>query len=111
MSKSLVIVESPAKAKTINKYLGSDYPGEGLHGARHGSSQERAGGGRRSRLPADLHPIPTRKDVIAELKSAASKADAIYLAADPDREGEAICQHLHDLLNSSKTEVLSRPVQ
>ncbi|MBC7797911.1 MAG: type I DNA topoisomerase, partial [Pyrinomonadaceae bacterium] len=99
MSKNLVIVESPAKAKTINKYLGSDY-------------QVLASIGHIMDLPAkglgvdvqnDFEPtyevIPdtkkrNNKKVVADLKRAAKESDTIYLAADPDREGEAICAHL-----------------
>ena len=102
MSKSLVIVESPAKAKTINKYLGSDFLVKASMGHIMDLPKKELGVDVDHGFRPTYISIPTRKDVIAELKSAANKADAVYLAADPDREGEAICQHLHDLLNSSK---------
>ncbi len=102
MAKSLVIVESPAKAKTINKYLGPDYTVKASMGHVMDLPKKELG----VNLKKDFEPtyivIPTKKHVIQELKSAATKADAIYLATDPDREGEAIGAHLRDLLDSRK---------
>ncbi len=99
MAKNLVIVESPAKAKTINKYLGKDY----LVKASIGHIKDLPSKGLGVDVDDDFKPtyevIPdtrkrNNKKIVAELKKAAKEADAIYLAADPDREGEAICQHL-----------------
>jgi DNA topoisomerase I len=99
MAKNLVIVESPAKAKTINKYLGKDY----LVKASIGHIKDLPTKGLGVDVDDDFKPtyevIPdtrkrNNKRIVAELKKAAKEADAIYLAADPDREGEAICQHL-----------------
>src|SRR5687768_12250040 len=99
MAKNLVIVESPAKAKTINKYLGKDY----LVKASIGHIKDLPSKGLGVDVENDFEPtyelIPdskkrNNKKIVAELKKAAKEADAIYLAADPDREGEAICQHL-----------------
>ena len=99
MSKNLVIVESPAKAKTINKYLGKDY----LVKASIGHIKDLPSKGLGVDIEHDFQPtyeiIPdsrkrNNKKIVAELKKAAKEADAVYLAADPDREGEAICQHL-----------------
>src|SRR5579863_8822067 len=102
MAKSLVIVESPAKAKTINKYLGSNYTVKASMGHVMDLPKKNLG----VNIAKDFEPsytvIPAKKQVIQELKAAAAKADAIYLAADPDREGEAICAHLRDLLDSRK---------
>jgi DNA topoisomerase-1 len=102
MRKSLVIVESPAKARTINKYLGSNYVVKASMGHVLDLPKKDLG----VDLAHDFKPtyitIPGRKAVISELKSAAAKSDAIYLAADPDREGEAICAHLRELLNRKK---------
>ncbi len=102
MAKSLVIVESPAKAKTINKYLGSDFTVKASMGHVMDLPKKDLG----VNIAKDFEPsyivIPSKKQVIQELKAAAVKADAIYLAADPDREGEAICAHLRDLLDSRK---------
>ncbi|MEO6393295.1 MAG: type I DNA topoisomerase [Pyrinomonadaceae bacterium] len=99
MAKNLVIVESPAKAKTINKYLGSDY----LVMASIGHIKDLPSKGLGVDVDNDFAPtyevIPdikkrNNKAVVANLKKAAKEADSIFLAADPDREGEAICQHL-----------------
>ncbi|MEJ7709362.1 MAG: type I DNA topoisomerase [Pyrinomonadaceae bacterium] len=99
MTKNLVIVESPAKAKTIGKYLGKDY----IVLASIGHIKDLPSKGLGVDVTANFEPtyevIPDSKKrnnrkIIAELKKAAKEADAIYLAADPDREGEAICQHL-----------------
>ncbi|HEY0380059.1 MAG TPA: type I DNA topoisomerase [Pyrinomonadaceae bacterium] len=99
MAKNLVIVESPAKAKTINKYLGKDY--QVLASIGHIKDLPSKGLG--VDVERDFEPtyelIPDTKKrnnrkIITELKKAAKEAEAIYLAADPDREGEAICQHL-----------------
>src|SRR6266478_2059281 len=99
MAKNLVIVESPAKAKTINKYLGKDY----LVKASIGHIKDLPSKGLGVDVDDDFKPtyevIPdtrkrNNKKIVADLKKAAKEADAIYLAADPDREGEAICQHL-----------------
>src|ERR1044072_3335670 len=99
MAKNLVIVESPAKAKTINKYLGKDY----LVKASIGHIKDLPSKGLGVDVEHNFEPtyelIPdskkrNNKKIVAELKKAAKEVEAIYLAADPDREGEAICQHL-----------------
>ena len=99
MAKNLVIVESPAKAKTINKYLGKDY----LVKASIGHIKDLPSKGLGVDVEHNFKPtyelIPdskkrNNKRIVAELKKAAKDAEAVYLAADPDREGEAICQHL-----------------
>ena len=101
MARSLVIVESPAKAKTINKYLGRNYTGEGVLRPRDGPAQEEAG--HRTSSAASSRPMRSAREVTRAdvggraLQKAAEKADAVYLAADPDREGEAICAHLADI--------------
>src|SRR5882672_4389719 len=99
MAKNLVIVESPAKAKTINKYLGKDY----LVKASIGHIKDLPSKGLGVDVDDDFKPtyevIPdsrkrNNKKIVSELKSSAKEAYTIYFAADPDREGEAICQHL-----------------
>src|SRR5215475_7829553 len=99
MAKNLVIVESPAKAKTINKYLGKDY----LVKASIGHIKDLPSKGLGVDVDHNFEPtyelIPdskkrNNKKIVSELKKAAKEAEAIFLAADPDREGEAICQHL-----------------
>src|ERR1019366_2943471 len=102
MSKSLVIVESPAKAKTINKYLGPDFTVKASMGHIMDLPKKDLGVDVEHGFKPTYISIPAKKNVIADLKSAAAKASAIYLAADPDREGEAICQHLRELLDSSR---------
>jgi DNA topoisomerase-1 len=102
MAKSLVIVESPAKAKTINKYLGPDFTVKASMGHIMDLPKKDLGVDIAHGFKPTYITIPAKKNVIADLKSAATKASAVYLAADPDREGEAICQHLRDLLNSTK---------
>jgi DNA topoisomerase I len=102
MPKSLVIVESPAKAKTINKYLGSDYLVKASMGHVMDLPKKDLGVNLQKGFKPTYISIPSKKSVIQELKSAAAKTDAIYLAADPDREGEAICAHLRELLDGKK---------
>jgi DNA topoisomerase-1 len=99
MSKNLVIVESPAKAKTINKYLGKDYLVKASIGHIKDLPSKQLGVDIEHDFEPTYEVIPdtkkrNNKKIVAELKKAAKEADAIYLAADPDREGEAICQHL-----------------
>ncbi len=102
MSKSLVIVESPAKAKTINKYLGKDYTVKASMGHVMDLPKKDLGVDLEDQFKPSYIIIPSKKSVIQELKGAAEKAEAVYLAADPDREGEAICAHLRELLESKK---------
>ncbi len=99
MAKNLVIVESPAKAKTINKYLGKDYLVKASIGHIKDLPAKKLGVDVDNDFEPTYEVIPdtkkrNNKRIVAELKKAAKEADAIYLAADPDREGEAICQHL-----------------
>jgi len=135
MARSLVIVESPAKAKTINKYLGRNYsvkasyghvmdlpkksigillPGES-NGKKKSKRKTKAKAKAPEKKPAkqvpvtaenifepDYEVIPTKLKVIGDLQKAASTAEAIYLAGDPDREGEAICAHLAEILGKPR---------
>lgn len=98
MSKSLVIVESPAKAKTIGKYLGKDY----IVKASLGHIKDLPKSDLAVNVDLGFEPtyvvIEGKKKLIAELKAAAKGAEKIFLAADPDREGEAICFHLQEEL-------------
>lgn len=99
MGKSLVIVESPAKAKTINKYLGTDYTVLASIGHIKDLPMKDLGVDVDNNFEPTYEVIPdtkkrNNKKIVSELKKAAKTSDAIYLAADPDREGEAICQHL-----------------
>ena len=139
MGRSLVIVESPAKAKTINKYLGRNYTvkasyghvmdlpkttiGILLPGEQNGKGKKKKRKTKKSK-GADAAPekkapkpvvitagnifeptyqvIPGKIKVINDLRKAAQGADAIYLAGDPDREGEAICAHLEEILSNPR---------
>src|SRR4028118_354732 len=99
MTKNLVIVESPAKAKTIGKYLGADYRVMASLGHIKDLPSKGLGVDVENDFATSYEVIPdtkkrNNKKTVTELKKAAREADAIYLAADPDREGEAICQHL-----------------
>jgi len=136
MAKSLVIVESPAKAKTINKYLGRNFSVKASVGhvmdlpkkdigivlppddekPKKKKSKKRAGAKKKPEVkvrrynPAQIFEptyvvIPGKDKVVNELRKAASTADAVYLAADPDREGEAICAHLTEVLTMPKAEL------
>ena len=101
MGKTLVVVESPAKAKTIKKYLGSGY--EVIASRGHVKDLPK-------KLGVDIHNgfaetyeiVPTKAKVVAELRSASKNADRVLLATDPDREGEAIAFHVADVVGGSK---------
>jgi len=105
MAKALVIVESPAKAKTINKYLGRDYKVIASMGHVRDLPKSKLG----VDVDADFEPeyvvIPTRAKVVKELKEAAKSAEVVYVATDPDREGEAIGWHLAEELTGSKKKI------
>ena len=95
MSKALVIVESPAKAKTIGKYLGKGFEVMASVGHIMDLPKKEIGVELENRtFVPDLVVPPDKEKVVAQLKKAAAKADEIYLAPDPDREGEAIAYHL-----------------
>ena len=95
MSKSLVIVESPAKAKTINRYLGSEYQVEASIGHIMDLPKNDIGVElKRRTFEPTLIVSPGKEKIVERLQKLAAKADAVYLAPDPDREGEAIAAHL-----------------
>ena len=94
MSKGLVIVESPAKAKTIQKYLGKGFSVEASLGHVKDLPKSTLGVDINNDFETDYVVIPGKEKVVAKLKKLAASADAIYLAPDPDREGEAIAAHL-----------------
>ena len=98
MAKNLVIVESPAKAKTINKYLGKDYQVKASMGHVRDLPKKTLGVDVKRGFEPSYEVLPARKKIIDELKAAAKDATTIFLAADPDREGEAICWHLSEEL-------------
>jgi DNA topoisomerase-1 len=110
VAKNLVIVESPAKAKTINKYLGKDFSVKASMGHVRDLPKKKLGVDVKKGFEAEYETLPTRKKVLDELKAAAKDADMIYLAADPDREGEAICWHLSESLGVRSKKKFKRVV-
>ena len=101
LSKGLVIVESPAKAKTIQKYLGKGFAVEASLGHVKDLPKSTLGVDITNGFETDYIVIPGKEKVVARLKKLAASADAIYLAPDPDREGEAIAAHLADELDGN----------
>ena len=98
-SKSeLVIVESPAKAKTIEKYLGGDYKVVASMGHLRDLPRSKMGVDIEHDFTPEYIPVKGRESVISDLKKRAKSAETVYLATDPDREGEAISWHLKELL-------------
>ena len=102
MAKALVIVESPAKAKTINKYLGKNFIVKASLGHIKDLPKRDLAVDVDNGFRPEYVVIEGKKKLIQELKDAAKKVDSIYLAADPDREGEAICWHLQEELRNKK---------
>jgi len=94
LSKGLVIVESPAKARTIEKYLGKGFTVEASLGHVMDLPKSTLGVDTENDFEPEYVVIPGKEKVLAKLKKLAASADAIYLAPDPDREGEAIAFHL-----------------
>ncbi len=94
MNKALVIVESPAKAKTINKILGSKFVVKACMGHIRDLPKGQFGVDIENGFRPEYRVIPAKKKILAEIQSGLKKADALYLAPDPDREGEAIAWHL-----------------
>ncbi len=105
MAKSLVVVESPAKAKTISKYLGKDYVVKASVGHIKDLPKSKLGVDVDDDFTPHYAIIPAKAKVVKELKSAAKDIKDIYLAADPDREGEAICQHLSEELSAKSRNI------
>jgi DNA topoisomerase-1 len=103
--KHLVIVESPAKAKTINKYLGSGYDVVASLGHVRDLPKSRFGIDIEGGWVPTYRDLKDRKDVLANLKKHAKTADIIYLAPDPDREGEAIAWHIKEALKLKEQQI------
>ena len=98
---NLVIVESPSKAKTIGKYLGPDYRVEACMGHLRDLPKSTMGVDIEHDFTPQYGPLKGKEATISMLRSAAKKSDCVYLATDPDREGEAISWHLKELLGLS----------
>ena len=95
---NLVIVESPSKAKTIGRYLGDGYTVKASMGHLRDLPKSTMGVDIENGFEPEYVPLEAKAELIAQLRKAAKEADAVYLATDPDREGEAISWHLKELL-------------
>ena len=102
MAKNLVIVESPAKAKTIEGYLGSEF----IVKSSYGHVRDLAKKGLAIEIDNKFNPLyevtPDKKQLVTELKKLVKESEVIWLATDEDREGEAISWHLYETLGLSK---------
>src|SRR5487761_97894 len=105
MGRSLVIVESPAKAKTINKYLGRNYTVRASYGHVMDLPKKELGIDIKDDFEPTYTVIPGKSKILNELKKLGADADAIYVATDPDREGEAIGAHLVHFLTGTQIAV------
>jgi len=108
MAKALVVVESPAKAKTINKYLGRNYKVIASMGHVRDLPKSKLGVDIREDFEPSYEVIASRKKVLKDLKDAAKESEEIYIATDPDREGEAIGWHLAEELGASNRKKIRR---
>lgn len=108
MAKALVVVESPAKARTINKYLGRDYKVVASMGHVRDLPKSKLGVDIDEGFEPSYEVIASRRKVLKELKDAAKTASQIYVATDPDREGEAIGWHLAEELGSANRKKIRR---
>jgi DNA topoisomerase I len=108
MAKALVVVESPAKAKTINKYLGRNYKVIASMGHVRDLPKSKLGVDIEDDFEPSYEVIASRKKVLKELKDAAKESDDIFIATDPDREGEAIGWHLAEELGAGNKKKIQR---
>ncbi len=102
MTKSLLIVESPTKAKTLGRYLGKDFVVKASVGHIKDLPKNKLGIDVEKDFLTDYQVIREKKKIVNELTAAAAKADAIYLGPDPDREGEAIAWHIAEAIHAGK---------
>ncbi len=102
MAKNLVIVESPAKAKTIEKFLGKDFVVRSSFGHVMDLNKTKISVDTENDFEPNYEISPDKKKIVAELKKIAKTADMVWLASDEDREGEAISWHLYNALNLSE---------
>ena len=108
MAKNLVLVESPSKAKTINKYLGRNYTVEATVGHLRNLPKTKLGVDIEDGFKPQLLNMRGKGDVIKKIKSLAKKADKVFIATDPDREGEAIAQDILDIIDGHNEEKVYR---
>lgn len=99
----LIIVESPTKAKTLGKFLGKDYQVEATMGHIKDLPKSKLGIDIENNFKPDYVEMPKKLDTIKKLASDAKKAEIIFIATDPDREGEAIASHVNEIVGNSKT--------
>ena len=104
MSSNLVIVESPAKAKTIEKYLGKDFKVTSCYGHIRDLAKDDKSIDKENGFIPTYIPSPDKKKVIKELQTLKKKSSKVYIATDNDREGEAIAWHLKEILNLNEEE-------
>ena len=105
MGKQLIIVESPAKVKTIKKFLGPQYMVQASVGHVRDLPSSSLGVDEANDFAPHYEVIDNKKNVVSELRAAASKADTVYLAPDPDREGEAIAWHVAELIRDKAKDI------
>ncbi|WP_308583868.1 type I DNA topoisomerase [uncultured Desulfovibrio sp.] len=105
MGKQLIIVESPAKVKTIKKFLGPQYMVQASVGHVRDLPSSSLGVDEANDFAPHYEVIDNKKNVVSELRAAASKADTVYLAPDPDREGEAIAWHVAELIRDKSKDI------
>lgn len=105
MAKRLVIVESPAKAKTINRYLGREYLVKASMGHIRDLPKKKLGIDIEHDFLPEYMIIPEREPLVKDIQKAAKEAETVLLAADPDREGEAICWHLSQILEKYNSNI------
>jgi len=105
MEKTLVIVESPAKARTVNRYLGESYLVKASMGHIRDLPKSKLGVDIDQDFKAEFRIIPERQKIVKELQQMAQKSRSVFLAADPDREGEAICWHLFSVLKDRNEKI------
>ena len=103
----LIIVESPTKAKTLSKFLGSSYDVDSTRGHIMDLPKSKLGIDIENDFKPDYLPLEKKKDVISGLKKRAKSAESVYIATDPDREGEAIASHVAQILSKSKLSRIS----
>jgi DNA topoisomerase-1 len=108
MSKDLILVESPSKAKTINKYVGSKFVVEATIGHIKNLPKTKLGIDLENDFKPSLVTIRGKSDIVKKIKSLATKSKSIYIATDPDREGEAIAQDVIDILDDKNREKVVR---
>ena len=105
MAKHLVIVESPAKAKTLSKYLGRDYQVKASIGHVMDLPKSKLGVDIENDFAADYHVIQGKASILADIKKAAKDKENVFLASDPDREGEAIAWHIAEKLKADGAKI------